>query len=49
KNNILYRCINYQGLNIIIIKNHYFLLLINKIINYFSRIKIFIKFNLYNI
>ncbi|RDH13966.1 hypothetical protein M747DRAFT_212836, partial [Aspergillus niger ATCC 13496] len=49
KNNILYLYINYQRLNIIIIKDYYSLLLISKIINYFSRTKIFIKFNLYNI
>ena len=47
KDNILYLYINYQGLNIIIIKNYYFLLLINIMIDYLSRINIFIKFNLY--
>ena len=39
-------CVNYCDLNIIIVKNRYFLLLISKIVNRLNRVKIFIKFNI---
>ena len=41
--------INYRKLNIIIIKDYYILLLVNKLRNRFNRIKIFIKLNLYKV
>ncbi|RAK87943.1 hypothetical protein BO79DRAFT_149926, partial [Aspergillus costaricaensis CBS 115574] len=49
KNNILYFYINCWRLNIIIIKNYYFLLLINKIMDHLNKIRIFPRFNLYDI
>ena len=39
-------CVKYRDLNVIIVKNWYFLLLISKILNRLSRVKIFIKFNI---
>ena len=39
-------CMNYQDLNIIIIKNQYFLLLIFKTFNHLNHVKIFIKLNI---
>ena len=47
KNNLLYLCVDYQSLNIVIIKNQYLLLLINKALNQLSRVKIYIKLNIY--
>ena len=43
KDRILRLYVNYRSLNKIIIKNRYTLLLINKILNYLSKIKYFIK------
>ena len=40
--------INYRKLNIIIIKNRYFLSLINEILNRLNNVKRFIKLNLKN-
>ena len=37
---------NYKDLNIIIIKNHYFLFLISETLNYLNCVKIFIKLNI---
>ena len=42
-------CINYRGLNKIIVKNYYFLPLVSKMLDHLSYVKIFIKLNLYNI
>ncbi len=42
----LYFCVNYQDLNIIIIKNWYSLSLISETLNHLSRAKIFIKLNI---
>jgi len=42
-------CINYCKLNIIIIKNHYFLSLINKLLDWLNNLIIFSKINLWNI
>jgi len=39
-------CVNYKDLNVIIVKNRYFLSLIFKTLNYLSRVKIFIKLNI---
>ena len=39
-------CMNYRGLNIIIIKNHYSLSLIFKTLNHLNHAKIFIKLNI---
>ena len=39
-------CVNYWDLNIIIIKNHYSLLLISETLNHLSWAKIFIKLNI---
>ncbi len=39
-------CMNYQDLNIIIIKNQYSLSLISEMLNYLSQVKIFIKFDI---
>ncbi len=47
-NNILRFYINYCSLNIIIIKNKYFLILIKKILNYLINIVYFIKLYLKN-
>ena len=44
----LYLYINYKDLNKIIIKNHHSLLLINKTLNYLSKVKMFIKLNFKN-
>ena len=41
--------VNYYGLNIITIKNHYFLLLIIKILDYLYKVAVFIKINLKNV
>ena len=49
KSNELYLCINYHKLNIIIIKNHYFLSLTNKLLDWLSSLIIFSKINLQNI
>jgi hypothetical protein len=43
KDNKLYLYVNYRGLNIIIIKNRYPLLLITEILNRLYGFKIFIK------
>ena len=48
-NGIIRLYINYKCLNKIIIKNWYLLLLISKLLNRLSYIKIFIKLDLYNI
>ena len=45
KNKKLRFCINYKELNKIIIKNHYFLSLINKILNQLVKVKIYLKIN----
>ena len=42
-------CVNYKDLNVIIIKNHHFLLLITKTLNRLCEIKRFIKLNLKNV
>ena len=42
-------CVNYKELNKIIIKNYYFLLLINKMLDQLVRIKIYLKINFCNI
>ena len=42
----LYFYINYKDLNIITVKNHYFLFLIFKIFNHLNYAKIFIKLNI---
>ena len=39
-------CVNYKGLNVITVKNHYLLLLISKIYNHLNHIKIFTKLNI---
>ena len=39
-------CVNYQALNTITIKNHYFILFIKKTLNQLYKIKIYIKFNI---
>ena len=49
KDNNFWLCVNYYNLNVIIIKNYYFLLLIIKILNYLYKIAIFIKINLKDI
>ena len=49
KNERLKLYINYKRLNKIIIKNYYFLLLINKMLNWLVKIKIYLKINFYNI
>ena len=49
KNEDFYLYINYRDLNKIIIKNYYFLSLINKTLNRLNNIKRFIKVNLKNI
>ena len=49
KNNDLYLYINYYKLNKIIIKNRYFLSLINKILDYLNKAKYSIKLDLKNI
>ena len=41
--------INYRKLNVIIIKDYYILLLVNKLKDRFSEIKVFIKLDLYEI
>ena len=46
KNEFLWFCVNYRELNLIIIKNHYFLLLINKILNYLFSVSIFTQLDL---
>ena len=38
--------VNYRDLNVIIVKNRYFLLLISKNLNRLNRVKIFVKFNI---
>ena len=43
---IIYLYINYRHLNKIIIKNWYLLLLVGKLLNRFSYVKIFTKLNL---
>ena len=40
---------NYKNLNVIIIKNHYFLSLIFKTFNYLNYVKIFIKLNIISV
>jgi hypothetical protein len=47
-NNILYFYINYHNLNKIIIKNRYLFLLIGELLDRISRIKYFIKFDIYD-
>ena len=39
-------CVNYRDLNVVIVKNRYFLFLIFEILNRFNRVKIFIKLNI---
>ena len=39
-------CVNYRNLNVVIVKNRYFLFLIVKILNRFNRVKFFIKLNI---
>ena len=39
-------CVNYRDLNVIIVKNRYFLLLISKILNRLNRVKFFIKLDI---
>ena len=46
KNSFLQFYINYKGLNIIFIKNKYFIPFISEILNYLIKIKVFIKLNL---
>ena len=46
---IIYLYINYRYLNKIIIKNQYPLLLVSKLLNRLSHLKIFTKLDLYNI
>ena len=41
--------INYYGLNIIIVKNYYFLLLIIETLNHLYKVIVFIKINLKDI
>ena len=41
-----YFYVNYKDLNVITVKNCYFLLLISEIFNYLSCVKIFIKLNI---
>ena len=48
KNNDLRFCVDYRGLNAIIIKNRYFLLLIFETLNRLCGLKVFIKLNLKN-
>ena len=45
----LYLYINFYKLNKVIVKNYYPFSLIDKILNYFNRAKIFIKLNFKNI
>ena len=49
KNNIFRFCVDYRALNAIIIKNRYFLPLIEEILDRFMGAKIFIKLDLKNI
>jgi len=49
KSDKLHLCINYHELNIIIIKNHYSLLLASKLLNWLDSFIIFSKINLWNI
>ena len=46
KNNSLQLYINYKDLNIIFIKNKYFIFLVFKILDCLIKVKIFIKLNL---
>ena len=46
KDNTLRLCVNYRGLNLVIIKNHYLLSLISEFLNYLKQAKIFIKLDL---
>ena len=46
KNKRLRLYMNYRELNKIIIKNHYFLLLIDEMLNQLVKIKIYLKINL---
>ena len=39
-------CVNYKGLNAVIVKNRYFLFLIFEIFNRFNRVKVFIKLDI---
>ena len=39
-------CVNYRDLNVVIVKNKYFLFFIFEILNRFSRVKIFIKLDI---
>ena len=39
-------CVNYRDLNVVIVKNKYFLFLIFEILNRFNLVKIFIKFDI---
>ena len=45
----LHFCMDYRGLNIITVKNYYFLPLIFKIFNYLNHIKIFMKLNIISV
>ena len=36
-------CVNYQALNVITIKNHYFILFIEETLNWLCKVKIYIK------
>ena len=49
KNNELRLCVDYRGLNAIIIKNCYFFSLISETLNRLCESKIFIKLNLKNV
>ena len=46
KDDILRLCINYKDLNLVTIKNHYLLSLINKFLNHLRQVKIFTKLDL---
>ena len=46
KNNFLQFCIDYKNLNVIFIKNKYFISLVSEILNYLIKVKVFIKLNL---
>ena len=49
RNGSLWLCVDYQSLNKKMIKNHHFLLLINKTLDYLMRFYYFMKLNLKNI
>ena len=45
-NNTLYLCVDYRGLNTLIIKNRYPLLLISEIMDYLARVKVYSQLDL---